>query len=89
MVEPFCLGLCLLKKTLKKFCAKFPLQFPFGIVREDSHVTSMADMENSAALAEFNNEARLEPFCLGLCKLTYKVLWFATKPICKWVPPGK
>ena len=87
-LEPFCFGVCALIKLIKKtICAAFPGQFPFGILREDSDVTGVAALENSAALAEFSVENRLEPFCLGLCKLTYKILWIVTWPMCQLKPP--
>ena len=56
--------------VFKPWCAKFPFQFPFGILREANDVTEVADIESSAALAQLGTEDRLEPFCLGLCALT-------------------
>ena len=83
-----CLGLCALKKTVKKICAKFPFQFPLGVLREADDVKGVADFENSAALAELGSEDVQERApCLGLC-ITYKTLWLLTKPLCKWVLPG-
>ena len=70
------------KKMLKKICALFPGQLPFGILREANEVTAVAEMENLVA-----QDDRLEPYCLGLCKLTYKVLWVVMWPVCQLVPP--
>ena len=73
--------------VLKPFCAKFPFQFPFGILREANDVTEGADTESSATLAQLGSEDRLEPFCLGICALTYKILWLVFWPICQKYPP--
>ena len=90
-LEPLCLGLCKLfktvyvvtfKVTLKKICAKFPGQFPFGILREDTDVTEFTSESKSLVAQE-----KLEPFCLGLCKLTYKLFWLSAWPACQLVPP--
>ena len=67
------------KATLKAICAKFPLQLPFGILREANEVTAVAEMENLVA------QDRAP--CLGVCAITYMVLWLALWPICQLVPP--
>ena len=76
----------------KKICAKFPGQIPFGILREANDVTGVADLENSAPLAELGSGVQMRAPCLGgLCKpvlkLTYKTLWLVTWPVCQFKPP--
>ena len=73
--------------VFKPLCAKFPFQFPFGILREANDVTEGADTESSVALAQLGSEDRLEPFCLGLCLIAYAVLWLIMWPICQFYPP--
>ena len=75
-----CLGLCALTAVIKKkICAKFPGQFPFGILRVANDVAEMAESKNLVA------QDRAP--CLGLCALTYKILWVATYPMCQLKPP--
>ena len=72
-----CLGLCALTKLIKKtICAKFPGQFPLGMLREDSAVTAVAEMV-----------AHDRKPCLGVCKATYITLWLVTYPMCQLKPP--
>ena len=68
--------------TLKKICKKLPFQLPFGILREDSDVTEFTSESKSLVAQD-----KLEPFCLGLCALTYKLLWIIFWPICQFKPP--
>ena len=75
--SPPLLGLSALTKLIKKtICAKFPGQLPFGILREDSAVTAVAEMV-----------AHDRKPCLGVCKATYITLWLVTYPMCQLKPP--
>ena len=89
-MEPFCLGLCALTKLIKKkICAKFPGQVPFGPLRRANDVTGVADLENSAALAELGSEDIQErgPFVVVILPVVYKTLWLVTWPVCQFKPP--
>ena len=71
-----------LVKAIKIICAKLPFQLPFGILREDSDVTEFTSESKSLVAQD-----KLEPFCLGLCKLTYIFLWIFYWPLCQFLPP--
>ena len=66
-------------------CKWFPGQLPFGILREANEVTEVAQSNSMVA------EERAP--CKGLCllgsikKLTYKMLWVVTFPLCKFLFP--